>query len=404
MKHNTRNTFNILFFIKKNQIKKSGLATIMVRLTINGEQTQFSSNLSINPALWDIKSKKLRRQNPYCDKINMQLDSIQSELQSHYISLSQSQQYVSVHRLKQAFMSAGKEMLLSYQFREQVKIYRSKSGRNICTATTDIYVLTLNRLIEFLEFRYKVSDILIYKIDLWFLERFYAFLRKKYKCSNNTTIKYMKRFASVMNFAQKTGLIQINPFNIFRFHIEKKEPVYLTEEELKSIIDKNFISNRLAIVRDAFVFSAFTGLSFSDIKNLKFAQIIMDKSGYRLRICRTKTGSISYIPLLDIPLKLIEKYTIGTKNSPEHLLFPLRSNQNTNEYLKEIADICQIKKKISFHVARHSFAVIALNNGISLETLSKMLGHTSIRTTQVYGQISCRKINTEMEKMKKQFR
>lgn len=430
------NTFCILFFIKKNETKKSGLSTIMVRLTINGQQVQFSSGLSVDPLLWDQKTKQAVENSVdsvYCKDINKKLKAIKTNIEDHYTRLSQSLDYVSVHRLKQSFLAVEEETLLTYQFKEQVKIYRSKSGRNICSATADMYKLTLERLIEFMKLTYKVPDIHIYQIDLWFLERFYQFLHKKYKCSTNTTIKYMKRFASIMNFAQKTGLIQVNPFNIFRFHTEKKEPVYLTEEELRRIMDKEFVTERLAVVRDAFVFSCYTGLSFSDIANLKFSDIQERNSLYRIRTGRRKTDSVSYIPLLDIPMRILDryrgKYKIKHKekekyrvqhniqykelnieetddkgirdisNTGDNKVFPIRSNQVTNEFLKEIADVCGIGKKVSYHVARHTFATLALSNGVSLESVSKMMGHTSIRTTQVYAQITNLKVKEEMEVM-----
>lgn len=370
------NTFCILFFIKKNEAKKSGLSTIMVRLTINGQQVQFSSGLSIDPLLWDQKTKTavVIRDNAHSKSINKQLEAIRASLEDHYTRLSQNLDYVSVHRLKQSFLAVEEETLLTYQFKEQVKIYRSKSGRNICSATADMYKLTLERLIEFMKLTYKVPDIHICQIDLWFLEKFYQFLHKKYKCSTNTTIKYMKRFASIMNFAQKTGLIQVNPFNIFRFHTEKKEPVYLTEEELKRIMDKEFITERLAVVRDAFVFSCFTGLSFSDIANLRFSDIQERNSLHRIRTGRRKTDSVSYIPLLDIPMRILDRYKGKEKDRVQHNIkhkglnieepenkqsdriaddrvFPIRSNQVTNEFLKEIADVCGIGKRVSYHTA-----------------------------------------------------
>lgn len=403
------NTFCILFFIKKNEAKKSGLSTIMVRLTINGQQVQFSSGLSVDPLLWDQKTKQAvgnSVDSVYCKDINKQLEAIRANIEDHYTRLSQNLDYVSVHRLKQSFLAVEEETLLTYQFKEQVKIYRSKSGRNICPATADMYKLTLERLIEFMKLTYKVPDIHIYQIDLWFLEKFYQFLHKKYKCSTNTTIKYMKRFASIMNFAQKTGLIQVNPFNIFRFHTEKKEPVYLTEEELKRIMDKEFVSERLAVVRDAFVFSCYTGLSFSDIANLRFSDIQERNSLYRIRTGRRKTDSVSYIPLLDIPMKILDRYRDKyrikhkqAKHIADNRVFPIRSNQVTNEFLKEIADLCGIHKKVSYHTARHTFATLALSNGVSLESVSKMMGHTSIRTTQVYAQITNLKVKEEMEVM-----
>jgi len=368
--------------------------------------------MEVVPCLWNQKKQKVivdrenRSINPdNTEQINDKLILLRSDIQKYYINLSRGREFISVHKLKQAVLATGDQYLLSYQFREQVKIYRSKSGRNICKATIDIYKLTWIRLVEFMEKRYKVSDINMNRIDLWFLERFFQYLRKEYKCSNNTTIKYMKRFASIMNFAERTGLLRSNPFKEFRFHLEEKQPVYLTQEEIIRIYKKEFMTERLSLVRDAFVFSCYTGLSYGDIQRLKLSDIVYSQGQYWVCIQRKKTGHFSNIPLLETPLNIIEKYKQKIQNTDKKvnqnpLLFPLKSNQKTNEYLKEIGEICQIGKSISYRVSRHSFAVMVLENGVSIESLSKMLGHRSIRTTQIYATITNRKVKREMRRIK----
>lgn len=407
-----RNTFSVLFFIKKNQVKRNGLATIMVRITMNGQQTQFSSRMEVLLSFWSQKKQKVIVDKDdkliipdNTEQINVKLILLRSDIQRHYIDFSRGREFISVHRLKQAVLATGDQYLLSYQFREQVKIYRSKSGRNICKATMDIYKLTWLRLVEFIEKRYKVSDINMNRIDLWFLERFFQYLRKEYKCSNNTTIKYMKRFASILNFAERTGLLKCNPFKEFRFHLEEKQPIYLTQEEINQIYNKEFLTERLSLVRDAFIFSCYTGLSYGDIQRLKRNDIVYRKGQYWLFIQRKKTAHFSNIPLLEIPIKIIEKYKQKVQNTDKEfnqhrLLFPVKSNQKTNEYLKEIGERCQIDKRISYRVSRHSFAVMVLENGVSIESLSKMLGHRSMRTTQIYATITNRKVKREMGRTK----
>lgn len=293
--------------------------------------------------------------------------------------------------------------MLSFQFKQQIKIFRAKSGRGISTATHDIYLLTERRLVEFLREKYNVSDILITRIDLLFLEKFYLFLQNEYKCKNNTIIKYMKRFAAILNFAEKIGLLKINPFKLFRFHIEKSYPTYLTENEIELITHKRFITERLNKVKDIFIFCCYTSISYRDVANLKLSDIQCRNKQYWLIIFRQKTDNISQIPLLDTPLKIIEKYQpkFNEKwgNEP---LFSMSSNQKMNEYLKEIATICGIQKNLSFHVVRHSFATLALNKGVSLESVSKILGHTNIRTTMIYANVTNHKIEAEIDKMRKQ--
>lgn len=395
-----RETFSILFFIRNSQLKNNGLATIMIRITIKGEQRQFSSKLEISPVAWSQKENKATAE-PYL-YINKYLTQIQDRIKELYLGLSLKMQFVSVDRLKQAYLSNGEEMWLSYQFREQVKIFRSRNGRNISERTVDIYKLTYNRITEFLKKKYKKDDILIQEINLLFLEHFYAYLRKEYNCSNNTTIKYMRRFAAVMNFAEKIGLLKINPFHLFRFQIENKLPVCLTQEEVDIISNKKLVTNRLSKVRDVFIFSCYTGITFSDLCRLKLKDITSENDTYWLIIIRQKTNAICRIPLLEEPLRILQKYHTNFPNVNNNcFVFDMNSNQKTNEYLKEIVDICGINKKVSFHVARHTFATLALDYGISLETVSKILGHTSIRTTQIYANVSNRKIQQEMKKMKR---
>ena len=326
---------------------------------------------------------------------------IEDDIKRLYISLSSKMQYVSAVRLKQAYLGNGEEMYLSYQFREQVKIFRSKNGHRISEKTIDIYVLTNRRIAEFMERKYRKNDILIQEIDLMFLEHFYTYLREEYQCTNNTAVKYMKRFAAIMNFAEKIGLLQINPFRLFRFKIEKKHPIYLTQNEIKTISKRVLMTNRLSKVRDSFVFSCFTGITFSDLCKVKISDIELREQTFWLIIERQKTANISHIPLLEEPLRIIKNYhpTFPNRNS-NSLLFDICSNQKTNEYLKEIAELCGINKNLSFHVARHSFAVLALDRGVSLETISKILGHTNIRTTQTYANVSNRKVSIEMNKMR----
>ncbi|MFV0467906.1 MAG: site-specific integrase [Dysgonomonas sp.] len=394
-----KETFKILFFARKDQLKNNGLSTIMIRITIKGKQIQFSSGLDVEPSAWNQKENRVTEGSFLY--LNTYLEEIRSKIQRIYAELSLKYQSLSPERLKQAYLGNNAEMLLSYQFREQVKIFRSKNGRNISKKTAECYKLTHQRIEEFVIKKYRKKDIVIHEIDLLFLEHFYTYLRKTYNCSNNTTIKYMKRFAAIMNFTEKTGLLQVNPFHLFRFHIEKKSPVYLNENEINSIINKPFMTERLNRIKDAFVFCCWTGLSYTDIYNLKVSDIEYRNKQYWLIIIRKKTGNISQIPLLDVPLMILKRlHPDFYIKKGDTKLFRMPSNQKVNEYLKEIASICNINKKLSFHVSRHSFATLALNNGVSMESVSKMLGHTSIRTTLGYANITNRKIGSAMNKMK----
>lgn len=390
-----RSTFNILFFIKKNEVKRNGLCTIMVRITIDGVYLQFSTKTDISPAYWITKHGRAKGCTQYANELNRQLDGIRTGLHMHHSRLRDKYKYVTPLMLKKAFLAIEDETKLGYQFSEQVKFFQSKTGKNIGSNTSFRYGLTWKRIQEFLEKEHNISDIQMDRISLGFLEKFYTFMRKDLNYENNTAMKYMQRFSTIMSFSEKLGLISHNPFHFYVIRFNKTDRVTLIQEEVDRIWKKDFRTSRLAIIRDLFIFSCYTGLSYIDICRLKKDDIQLSSDNkHWISIHRMKTDGVSQIPLLPVPLQIIEKYK---EVRPDDLLFPLTSNQKTNEYLKEIAEICHINKKVTFHVARHTFATLALSNKVSVESISSMLGHSSIKTTQIYAKITPLKISNEMQ-------
>lgn len=391
------NRYRVLFFIKKNEPKKNGHSTIMIRITFNKERVQFSSGLDVKPAIWDQKAEKVIGKKQFANQINNRLDMIRTKLFTSYLDASNKGKGLSAQYLKNTFLGIdnSRELMLVYQFKKQLKFFKTKTGFRLDQKTLSRYELTLNRVIEFMRSELGTDDIHIQKIDLYFIERFYFFIREKYSCINNTAIKYVQRLASIISYACKLGLIDKNPFLLFNYRLDKTSPIYLNEDEINKIWRKKFLSKRLEQIRDYFVFSCFTGLSFIDMCSLKSDDIKIgpDKKLW-IMILRQKTGLESNIPLLKIPLEIIKKYE--DENTTGKNLFPIKSNQKSNEYLKEIADLCNIKKNVTFRVSRHSFATLAISNGVSIEAVSKMLGHTNVKTTQIYAQITSTKISKEM--------
>lgn len=391
------NRYRVLFFIKKNEPKKNGHSTIMIRITFNKERVQFSSGLDVKPAIWDQKAEKVIGKKQLANQINNRLDMIRTKLFTSYLDASNKGRDLSAQYIKNTFLGIdnSRELMLVYQFKKQLKFFKTKTGFRLDQKTLSRYELTLNRVIEFMRSELGTDDIHIQKIDLYFIERFYFFIREKYSCINNTAIKYVQRLASIVSYACKIGLIDKNPFLLFNYRLDKTSPIYLNEDEINKIWRKKFLSKRLDQIRDYFVFSCFTGLSFIDMCSLKSDDIKVgpDKKLW-IMILRQKTGLESNIPLLKIPLEIIKKYE--DENTSGKNLFPIKSNQKTNEYLKEIADLCNIKKNVTFRVSRHSFATLAISNGVSIEAVSKMLGHTNVKTTQIYAQITSTKISKEM--------
>lgn len=391
------NRYKVLFFIKKNEPKKNGHSTIMIRITFNKERVQFSSGLDVKPAIWDQKAEKVIGKKQLANQINNRLDMIRTKLFTSYLDASNKGRDLSAQYIKNTFLGIDnyRELMLVYQFKKQLKFFKTKTGFRLDQKTLSRYELTLNRVIEFMRSELGTDDIHIQKIDLYFIERFYFFIREKYSCINNTAIKHVQRLASIVSYACKIGLIDRNPFLLFNYRLDKTSPIYLNEEEINKIWRKKFLSKRLEQIKDYFVFSCFTGLSFIDMCSLKSDDIKVgpDKKLW-IMILRQKTGLESNIPLLKIPLEIIKKYE--DENTPNKNLFPIKSNQKTNEYLKEIADLCNINKNVTFRVSRHTFATLAISNGVSIEAVSKMLGHTNIKTTQIYAQVTNTKISKEM--------
>lgn len=334
------NRYRVLFFIKKNEPKKNGHSTIMIRITFNKERVQFSSGLEVNPAIWDQKAEKVIGKKQLANQINNRLDIIRTKLFTSYLEASNKGKELSAQYIKNTFLGIdnSSELMLVYQFEKQLKFFKTKTGFRLDQKTLNRYELTLNRIIEFMKSELGINDIHIQKIDLYFIERFYFFIREKYSCMNNTAIKYVQRLAFIVNYACKIGLLDKNPFLLFNYQLDKTSPIYLNEDEINKIWSKKFLSKRLEQIRDFFIFSCYTGLSFIDICSLKSDDIKVgpDKKLW-IMILRQKTGLESNIPLLKIPLEIIKKYE--EENSPNKNLFSIKSNQKTNEYLKETAAI-----------------------------------------------------------------
>lgn len=257
----------------------------------------------------------------------------------------------------------------------------------------------------FLTDRYKALDFDIKKIDFAFVTDYEFYLRIVRKMGNNAVVKHMKMFRKILNICLNNGWIQIDPFTNFKGKYKKVDKAILTQQEIELIACKEFVSERLSQVRDTFLFCCYTGLAYSDVQKLKTSDISVGFDGEHWLVTqRIKTNENCHIPLLPEAWKIIDQY----KNHPfcllKEKLLPVPSNQKMNEYLKEIAVLCGINKTMTCHVARHTFATtVTLQNGVPIETVSKMLGHTNIRTTQIYAKILDLKVSKDMLVLKNKF-
>lgn len=391
-----KTTFNVLFFLKRDKQKKNGSVPLMCRITVDGEETRFSMKTDVDPALWDVKAGKMTGRSASAQEVNALLDNTKSVLNRIYHQELERMQSVTAEKVKNNFLGINtKQQTLIELFKKHNADVKSLVGKNKSKATYQKYEVTLRHVTDFIRKRYNLSDIPFADINNMFISDFATFLMIDCKCQPNTTAKFIQFFKRIILIARNNGWMLHDPFANYKIRIAKVDRGYLTKEELEKIITKKFDIERLEHVRDVFIFSCFTGLAYIDVCNLREDKIRTSFDGNLwIMTKRQKTDVNSNIPLLEVPRMILDKYK--NKLSNERIL-PVLSNQKMNSYLKEIGDLCGINKNLTFHLARHTFATtITLSQGVPIESVSKMLGHTNIKTTQIYARITDSKIGYDM--------
>ena len=394
-----RTTFSLLFYIKRTKLNTKGEAPIYFKLTINGKSKEVSLKPSCKESLWDkLKSKvkgsslNAKEINDYMDSIAYRIRSIQRDLEEKNIEVD----IVSVMDVFNGKKARKKGLIELFDIHndQQQKLV----GTDCVQATVNKYITSRNHLNDFIKKEYDVSDVNIDEVNYEFLKSFELYLKHNCQCQHNSAMKHMKSLKKVVNMADSLGLLTHKPFANYKISIKKKERDYLTLEEINKIQSVELSIDRLDKVRDVFLFQCYTGLSYADIQELTIDSIETDINGDRwIKVHRKKTGQLSSIILLKEPLELIKKYEGTIEREVKGLLFPVSSNQKMNAYLKEIADLSGVNKRLTTHLGRHTFAsTIVLGSGVSMEALSKMLGHGKITTTQIYGKVSDERIREEM--------
>ena len=392
-----RNTFKVLFFVKRNAVKKTGKAPIIARITVDQAKTQFYTQLEIAPDQWDVPRGKATGRGPEAQQINSLLDDVRMAVQKQYHSLLETDGYVTAGASQRRLPGKNRKTRTILEFFAQHnEQYLQKVKMDPTNKTYWRYELTRRRLEEFIKYKYSVSDMPLKDINVLFVENFLLFNENVHGCNHNTAMKFVQRLRTVVNFAKNTGMLFVDPFGNFKVKFERTDRGYLTMEEIMAIYHHTFPSRRLEQVRDLFIFSCFTALSYIDVCELQPDDISTGFDG-NLWIIRKrhKTKVTASIRLLDIPIAILKKYK---GKLPDGKLLPVISNQRVNDYLKEIAAMCGINKRLTFHCLRHSCATsVLLANDVPIETVSKILGHTNIRTTQIYARITDRKVSKDMD-------
>lgn len=390
-----RSTFRVLFFLKRDKQKANGHTPIFCRITIDKQEARFGIKKDVDPAIWEVKAGRAVGRTSEVVEINSVIDKIKSTLFSIYNDLLLSEANVTAEKVKNHFLGgASKDHNLLEQFQRHNEDVEKLIGISKSKATYQKYEVTRKHLKCFIKEKYNLSDISFKEINYQFLSDFEVYLLTSCGCNPNTTAKFMQFFKRIVIIAKNNGWIKADPFANYKIRIKKVDRGYLQQAEVEAIMAKKFSTKRLEQVRDIFVFSCFCGLAYIDVKNLRKENIRTSFDSNLWIIGKREKTDVSFsIPLLDVPKRILEKYEGAL---PDNRILPVPSNQKMNAYLKEIGALCEIDKELSFHLARHTFATLTLSKGVSIESVSKMLGHTNIRTTQIYARITDSKISHDM--------
>ena len=392
-----RSTFKVLFYVKR-QAEKSGQVPIMGRITINGTMSQFSCKLTVRSSLWDAKANKAAGKSLESQRINEKLENIKTNIGKQYQRLCDRDSYVTAEKVRNAFLGMGDDCRLLLQtFDEYLAGFLKRVGKDRAYSSYEDYCKRRRRLASFLEYEYHVKDIAFKELKREFIEKFVVYLSSVQGMRSGTIHSTLKKLKLMTYTAYKNGWITADPFAGFYVRPEYSERRYLSASELQAVMDVRLPNYRTGINRDAFVFCAFTGLSHADVVKLTHADIYTDDNGDRWIIDRRqKTGTQFRVKLLPVAAMLYDRYKDMHLSGDR--VFPLKGTYNTlNMSLRHVARHAGLSFNPTIHLARHTFATtVTLTQGVPLETVSKMLGHKRITTTQIYAKITNDKIGQDM--------
>ena len=397
-----RSTFKVLFYLKRNKKKTQSAVPLMGRITVNGTISQFSAKLTVPERLWEVRGGRAKGRSLEADRINRYLDDIRSQIDRHYRDIRDRESYVTAEKVKNAWLGFGKRYrtLLS-TFRSFTEDLHGRIGVDRSKNTWYRYLATMKHLQAFLTAKYRVSDIALAELEQSFIEQFHVYLKTERALKLTSICRYLDCLINVVKIAFNDGIMPRNPFASYRYNEPAPERAFLNETEILTLQHAALRTRKQRVIRDLFLFSCFTGICYADLKTLAWKQFGQDTHGdWWVTGNRCKTDTQYVVKLLPAALSILERYRDGADR-----VFAFMPHLNTvDRSLKRIAVLCGIDKKLTFHCARHTYATtICLMNGVSLETLSKMLGHKRITTTQTYAKVTQPMIDREVEMLKEKL-
>ena len=389
-----QSTFKILFYLRSNHVNKDGTSAIIVRVSIDGERQDWSTKLVCEPERWDGKAGKATGRSSKSFEINNHLQDIQTILTNHFYDIQRRHGYVTAEMVRNAYQGVGSEYeTLIKAFDKDCANFLKRVGKDRSIGTYKVMVRARNYVAAFIKSSYRRTDMSMLELTPDFIKEFAAYLTAERGLKNATIWLNCMWLKGVVMRAHYNGLIPRNPFAQFHISPNVKEREYLTEDEIKRIMAHEFDNPTLALVRDLFIFACFTALSFVDMKELTTDEIVEVNGEKWILSKRHKTNVPFQVKLLDIPLQIIERYKYL---SEDKLVFGKINYWTMCKQLKKVMAECGIEKQISYHCARHTFGTLALSKGMPIESVSRVLGHTNIVTTQIYAKITTQKLDNDL--------
>ena len=406
MEQTKKSTFKLLFYLKKNELKKNGNAPIMARITIDGTPKTFGTKLEINPNSWDLKHGRVQGKSATALSINQKLDNIRGRIDKIYEDMLKHEGFATAQKVKLSFLGVGvmDDAILKVFNDQNVEFKRLVDKEERSQGTYNKYITVYNHLTEFIKERYHREDMAFRELTADFIREFDFYLRYDKQCAHNTVWIYTMPVIALAELAIKKGLIRDNPFEDYEISMEETDRGYILKEDVEKLMMCQVPHKRYELVKDIFIFSCFTGLAYADIKKLTRSNIQSFFDGHQWIISRRKKSDVaSNVRLMEIPKRIIEKYQGTTRNE---FIFPVPTNATCNTHIGKLVEKAEIitEQKVTFHTARHTFGTMFLTEGVPLESLSKMMGHKNISTTQIYAKITSQKISKDMDLVTPKFK